>query len=177
MARAGLQSGRPACARRATSAAAGPHVHVSDHPPPARCANRAFAPSHHSAGVFAAAREQLSSCTLDALASLALLPPKPPRCLSPAVPPASDGVWGGERLPGRVAGPQGHWSPVTVRAVGWRLPCIGTTSHICSSSRRSCVGAQVAGRRDASCERSSSGVLEPWSLATVCVTSDSRSLH
>ena len=129
-----------------------------------------------SAGVFAAAREQLSSCTLDALASLALLPPKPPRCLSPAVPPASDGVWGGERLPGRVAGPQGHWSPVTVRAVGWRLPCIGTTSHICSSSRRSCVGAQVAGRRDASCERSSSGVLEPWSLATVCVTSDSRSL-
>eukprot|EP00964_Phaeocystis_antarctica_P124948 scaffold88596_cov30-Phaeocystis_antarctica.AAC.1 len=36
-----------------------------------------------------------------ASASLALLPPKSPRCLSSAVPPASDDVWGGERLPGR----------------------------------------------------------------------------
>ena len=42
----------------------------------------------------------------------------------------------------------------TVRAVGGRLPCIGTPSHLCNSSRRSCVGAQVAGRRDASSERS-----------------------
>eukprot|EP00964_Phaeocystis_antarctica_P114724 scaffold78672_cov59-Phaeocystis_antarctica.AAC.1 len=41
-----------------------------------------------------------------------------------------------------------------VRAVGARLPCIGTPSHLCNSSRRSCVGAQVAGRRDASSERS-----------------------
>ena len=143
-------------------------------------AHRATWP-RRSAGVVAAAREPLASCTLGTSPSLGLLRPKPPRCMSPPAQPASDGVWGGERSPGRVAVPLGHWSPVTVRAVGCACPvlvplCVlvhtlSLSLHLQPPcSRRRAGGLDGAAPLASLHLEASLGVLEQWSLATVCVT-------